>query len=58
MKYLKIILNPIKVKGEESDEETLQADLYEKISTMIENETLKWKIDDEEEGGEDDDENY
>jgi hypothetical protein len=55
MKYLKIILNPIKVKGDEDDQETLQQDIYEKLSAMIEAETLLWKIDDEEE---DDDEDY
>lgn len=54
MKYLKIILAPIKVKGDEDDQETLQSDLYEKISAMIESETLKWEVDEEE----DDDEDY
>lgn len=55
MKYLKINLAPVKVKGDLEDPETLQQNLYEKISTMIESETLKWEIDEEDE---DDDETY
>lgn len=55
MKYLKILLSPIKVKGDIDDQETLQADIYEKISAMIEAETLVWEIDEEEE---DEDEGY
>ena len=55
MRYLKILLGSIKVKGDLDDPETLQADIYEKVSTMIENETLKWEIDDEED---DEDESY
>jgi hypothetical protein len=56
MKYLKILLGPVKVKGSEDDMETLQLDLYDKISAMIESETLKWEIDPETD--EDEDESY
>ena len=45
MKYLKIVLDPIKIKGDEFDRETLQVDLYEKIISMCEAETLGWDID-------------
>lgn len=55
MKYLKIILAPIKVKGDSEDMETLQADLYEKIATLIEEDKLKFEIDDEDD---EDDEGY
>lgn len=48
MKYLKVILDPIKLKGDEDDMETLQQDLYEKVSAMIEAETLTFTIDEDE----------
>lgn len=48
MKYLKIIIEPIKLKGDPEDAETLQFDLYEKLSAMIEAETLAFHIDEEE----------
>lgn len=51
MKYLKIILDPkktLKLKGDPEDRETLQCDLYEKLTAMIEAETLDWDIDEEE----------
>lgn len=47
MKYLKIIVDPIKIKGDTDDLETLQNDLYEKIQAMIEAETLVWSIDED-----------
>lgn len=53
MKYLKIILDPIKIKADPDDPETLQHDLYEKIQAMIEAETLSFSIDEEDD--EDDD---
>jgi len=53
MKYLKILLSPIKVKGDLDDMDTLQQDLYEKISALIESEDLKWELDPD---SEDDDE--
>ena len=49
MKYLKIMIDPIKLKGDPEDEDTLRADLYEKLTAMIEAETLSFYIDDEEE---------
>jgi hypothetical protein len=54
MKYLKILIDPIKIKGDPEDPETLQADLYEKIQAMVESETLSFSIDEEE----DDDDDY
>lgn len=45
MKYLRILIEPIRIKGDEEDPETLQQDLYEKISAMIESETLSFTID-------------
>lgn len=54
MKYLKILLEPIKVKGDPEDLETLQSDIYEKVSTLIEKEELIWRIDDENDDDEDD----
>lgn len=47
MKYLRILVDPIKLKGDEDDAEQLQADLYEKISAMIEAETLSFTIDED-----------
>lgn len=54
MKYLKIILDPVKIKGDPEDPEQLQHDLYEKISAMIESETLAFTIDEEDDDSEDD----
>jgi hypothetical protein len=54
MKYLKILIDPIKIKGDPEDTDTLQADLYEKIQAMIESETLKWNIDEEDQDEDDD----
>ena len=53
MKYLKIILDPIKIKGDPEDPETLQVDLYEKLQAMIEAETLTYYIDEDEDEDED-----
>jgi hypothetical protein len=49
MKYLKVILQPIKIKGDLDDETQLQQDVYEKVMNMIESETLSFQVDDEEE---------
>lgn len=49
MKYLKIILEPIKLKGDPEDPETLQVDLFEKLQALIESETLTYYIDEDEE---------
>jgi hypothetical protein len=54
MKYLKINLGSIKLKGDEEDLEQLQADLFERIISMCEAETLEWSIDEESEEDEDD----
>jgi hypothetical protein len=48
MKYLRILIEPIRIKGCEDDEETLKVDLYEKVSAMIEAETLAFTIDEDE----------
>jgi hypothetical protein len=55
MRYLKIVLEPIKIKGDPEDEQQLQADVYERLSAMIESETLAFSIDEEDE---DDDGDY
>jgi hypothetical protein len=49
MKYLKIILDPIKLKGRADDPETIQADLYEHIQVLLEAEALGWSIDEDSE---------
>jgi hypothetical protein len=48
MKYLRILIDPIRIKGDEDDSDQLQSDLYEKISAMIESETLSFTIDESE----------
>lgn len=53
MKYLKILIDPIKIKGDLEDPETLQVDIYEKLSAMIESETLSFSIDEEDEDEDD-----
>ena len=53
MKYLKIILEPIKIKGDLEDEEQLKQDIYEKVMALVESETLNYYIDDEDEDAED-----
>ena len=53
MKYLKVLIDPIKIKGDPEDEETLRVDLYEKIQAMIEAETLHFTIDEEDAEDED-----
>jgi hypothetical protein len=47
MKYLKIDIQSIRIKGDLEDEETLQADVYEKLQAMIESETLTFTIDED-----------
>lgn len=47
MKYLKINFDSIKIKGDPDDQEQLQQDVYEKISAMIESETLSFSIDED-----------
>lgn len=53
MKYLRILIEPIKIKGDEFDEEQLRVDLYEKLQSMIESETLNFTIDEDSEDDED-----
>lgn len=48
MKYLKILLEPIKLKGDPDDLPTLEADLYELVQAKIESESLAYEIVDEE----------
>lgn len=47
MKYLKILLDPIKIKGDEDDLDTLKVDLYEKIQGLIESDSLGFSIDED-----------
>lgn len=54
MKYLKIQIDPIMIKGSEEDEETLRVDLYERVQSMLDAETLTFVIVDEEDGGDED----
>jgi hypothetical protein len=53
MKYLKIIIDPIKLKGDLDDTETLQQDLYEKVIAMCESETLTFTVDEDDEDEDD-----
>jgi hypothetical protein len=54
MKYLKIVIQPFKIKGDEEDWDQLQADVLEKIMAMAEAETLQWSV----EENEDEDDDY
>ena len=49
MKYIKVNIDPIRIKADLDDLEQLQQDLYEKVSAMVEAETLTFSIDDEDE---------
>ena len=53
MRYLKIVLQPIMIKGDVEDFDVLQTDLYESLTSMIEAETLKFEVVEEEEDEED-----
>lgn len=53
MKYLKVLIDPIRIKGDVEDPDQLQQDLYEKIGAMIEAETLAFTIDEEEDTDDD-----
>ena len=53
MKYLKINLDSIKLKGDVEDMETLQVDLYEKIQSQLDDESLSWSVDEDEEDEDD-----
>ena len=55
MKYLRILIAPLKIKGDPTDRDQLQQDLFERIQTMIEDETLDWDIDEDESEDEDSD---
>ena len=54
MKYLRILIEPIKIKGDEEDPEQLQADVYERVAAMLESETLSFSIDESEDDDESD----
>lgn len=49
MKYLTINIEPIRIKGDVEDPDQLQADVYERLSAMIESETLSFEIDEDSE---------
>lgn len=53
MKYLKILIDPIRIKGDPEDEETLKQDVIERVQAMCEAETLTFTIDEEDEDDED-----
>ena len=53
MKYLKIVIDPFKIKGDPQDEEQLTQDIYEKLQNLIESETLSFSIDFEEDSDDD-----
>jgi hypothetical protein len=48
MKNLKIVIEPFRIKGNEDDHETLEADILEKVASMVESETLAWHIEEDE----------
>jgi hypothetical protein len=48
MKFVKVIIKPIKIKCDPEDVDTLQQDLYEKVQSLLDLEELKWEIDEEE----------
>jgi len=54
MKYLKILINPIRIKGDPDDMDQLEADVREKVMAMCEAETLSFAIDEEEESEDED----
>lgn len=54
MKYLKIVVESFKIKGDPDDSETLQADVYERIQSMLEAETLAFHVDEDDEDEESD----
>jgi hypothetical protein len=49
MRYLRILLDPIKLKGDPEDEEQLRHDIYEKLQALMEAEVLSYNIDEDEE---------
>lgn len=49
MKYVKILIQPIEMKADLEDPDTLQQDLYEKLTAMVESETLAYEVLEEEE---------
>jgi len=53
MKYVTVLIQPIKIKADLEDLETLQQDLYEKLTAMIESEVLTFEVSEEEEDDED-----
>lgn len=54
MRYLKIVIDPLKIKGDVEDPDQLQVDVYEKLSALIEAETLTFSIDEDDDGDDDD----
>jgi len=53
MKNLKVVLEPFFIKGDVDDQEQLQQDILEKVATMVEDETLKWSLAEDEDEDED-----
>jgi hypothetical protein len=54
MKYVKIVVEPFKIKADLEDEETLKQDVYERVQSMLEAETLAYSVDEEDEDSDDD----
>lgn len=53
MKYVKIVLEPFKIKADLDDEDLLKADVYERVQSMLEAETLAFAVDEEDDEDED-----
>lgn len=53
MRYLKVDIQSLRVKGDTEDPDTLQEDIYEKLQAMIESETLTFTVDEDFEEDED-----
>ncbi len=58
MKYIKIFIKPFMIKGDLDDMDTLGHDVFEKVISMAEAETLDWYPDEEGEEGDEDDSDY
>ena len=53
MKYLRVLIDPIRIKGDPEDPDQLQQDVVEKVAAMLEAETLSFTIDEDYEEDED-----
>ena len=53
MRYLKVDIQSLHLKGDPEDYEQLMSDVYEKLQSLIESETLTFSIDEDFEEDED-----